>query len=92
MAKKRVKLEPKSKAKAKIKSKPKAISRSKPRPKAGKKNLLLAVSKDTSNLKSDEPSVREGSYTSELNNEDDIEDEEDSEGKGFYGEREEQGV
>mgnify|MGYP001563468769 FL=1 len=90
MAKKRVKSEPRSKAKAKTKSKPK--SRSKPKMKLDKKSPLLAVSQDTSNLKSDEPSIREGSYTPELSNEDDIEEQEDSEGKGFYGGREEEGI
>lgn len=67
----------------------KSKAKHKVKPKAKKKNLLVAVDESTSNLKSDEPSVREGSLTPELVNEDDREDEEDSENRSFYGKHEE---
>ena len=73
-------------AKKTVKSKATARHRAKPK---AKKNLLLEVSKETSDLKSDEPTVREGSFTPELENEDDVEEGEDSEGRTFYGRREE---
>ena len=82
MAKKMVKSRASVKHKAKTKTKPKT------KPKV-KKSLLLAVSKETSDLKSDEPTVREGSYTPGLENEDDVEEQEDGEEKTFYGRREE---
>ena len=44
---------------------------------------------EVSTLKADEPGEKEASLESELVNEDKIEEEEDEEDKGFYGEKKE---
>ncbi len=46
----------------------------------------------TSDLKSDEPTQAEKSFPAELQNEDDLEEEEDSEDKNVYGEKEGPGI
>ena len=55
-------------------------------PKKEKKKRAKKINdEETSDVKSDEPSVKEGAFVAELQNEDKKEEEEDDEDKDFYG-------